>query len=186
MQMIFKTIVLALLLLLSGCEEKETITAEVVTDTQPKKPPTFTLHGMDGNSYTIVKHKEGLEFKEFGGKVVLLNFYATWCPPCRAEIPHLNSLQAKYLEQFKVVSLTMDKNKEDQDLKAFMDEHQISYLVTNGPENTRLAKELGGVKSIPFMIMYDLKGNYFTHYIGAVPEEMLEADIKRALEAAQS
>ena len=70
---------------------------------------------------------------------------------------------------------------QNEEMKSFINYHGINYTVTNGENNFQMASLTGGVKSIPLMIMYDKEGNYFTHYVGAVPEEMIEADIKKVL-----
>ena len=57
----------------------------------------------------------------------------------------------------------------------------IDFLVSVAKDNYKLAKAVGGVKSIPLMLIYDREGKYSQHYIGAVPEEMIEADIKKVL-----
>ncbi len=62
-----------------------------------------------------------------------------------------------------------------------MNNNNIEFTITNSQDNYKLAKEVGGVKSIPLMLIYDREGKYSQHYIGAVPEEMIEADIKKVL-----
>lgn len=188
MRFFLNSLLLFSLLFFTACDDKEAMSTEVISEsasTAKEEPPVFHFTSMDGQTFTIEKHKTGLNFPEFKGKAVLLNFFATWCPPCRAEIPHLNNLQEKNKDRFIVVSLVMDRNKDDKEIREFMDEHGINYIVTNGDENTRLARSLGGVKSIPFMIMYDSNGTYFTHYVGAIPEEMIAADIDRSFSGKQ-
>jgi len=59
--------------------------------------------------------------------------------------------------------------------------HNAKFIITNGPENYKFAQKVGGVKNIPLMFLYDKTGNYSTHYVGAIPEEMIDADIKKVL-----
>ena len=75
----------------------------------------------------------------------------------------------------------MEDNKEDITIQKFEKLMQINYPIANSPENFLLSDALGGIKSLPTTVMYDKRGNYFTHYVGAVPQEMIEADIQRAL-----
>lgn len=176
------------LFFLSGCEQKESLnpTIEQKSDGEvvEKKSivPTFRLVGHDGEELVVTKNRDGLKFEGLEGKVVLLNFFASWCPPCKAEIPHLINLQNRYSDSFEVVGVLMEENKNNKSLLEFIEEYGINYFIGNSPENYQLAKGLGGVKSIPFMILYNTKGEYHTHYIGAVPEEMIEHDIKKVLE----
>ncbi|NWF67009.1 MAG: TlpA family protein disulfide reductase, partial [Campylobacterales bacterium] len=125
---------------------------------------------------------KNISIDELKGKVVLVDFFATWCPPCRAEIPHLVNLQTKYKDNFSIVAVLVEEDKKVEDVKDFINEYKINYSVTVGEPNFELSKMVGGVRSLPFMIMYDKNGKYVTHYIGAVPEEMIEYDIKRAIE----
>jgi thiol-disulfide isomerase/thioredoxin len=125
--------------------------------------------------------KDVFTIKELKGKAVLVNFFATWCPPCKAEIPHLNNLKAKYKDQFEIVAVLLEENKSASELQDFIDQYNIDYLVTNSKENFKLADVMGGVKSIPTMFMYNKEGQLIQKYVGIVPEEMLESDIKRAI-----
>jgi len=150
---------------LASIEEKKGI---VLTDTQ-------------GKSIKVKKLETGFIFEGYEGKVVLINFFATWCPPCKAEIPHLNNLQNKYKDDIKIISILVEENKSNEEISEFIKDNNINFTITNSQENFALAKEVGGVQSIPFMLIYDRKGNYSQHYTGAIPEEMIEADIKKVL-----
>ena len=75
----------------------------------------------------------------------------------------------------------MEENKSNEEIASFIKYNAIQYPITNSPENFKFAKSVGGVKNIPLMFLYDKNGNYSTHYVGAVPEEMIDADIKKVL-----
>ncbi|NLC27851.1 MAG: TlpA family protein disulfide reductase [Campylobacteraceae bacterium] len=173
------------LFFLSGCEENSTtsfsdLENETVVTKKSKKEETLTLKTLDGDTISISKTKTGVDFSGHEGKVVLLNFFATWCPPCKAEIPHLNSLQAKHQQNLSIISVALEDIGLN-DLIAFREFYDIQYLITYGEENYILSDLLGGVQAIPYMVLYDKKGNYATHYDGAVPEEMIDADILKNL-----
>lgn len=165
------------ILFFAGCEKKE----DDVFAKKSVEKTKFVLTALDGKEIEVTKHQSGLNFKGYEGKIVFLDFYATWCPPCKASVPHLIALQKKYKNDFEIIGVTMEQNKANSDLEEFVKSYGINYTITNSPENFELGKALGA-KGLPFMIMYDKKGNYFTHYVGAVPEEMLDRDIKRILE----
>lgn len=141
----------------------------------------FRLNTTDAKTLTIRKTETGFTFDEFKEKAVLINFFATWCPPCKAEIPHLNNLREKYKEDFEVVSILMEKNRNNKDIKEFIKEFKVSYPVTNSLENYDFAEAIGGVKSIPTMYLLNKEGKIIQKYVGIVPEEMMEIDIKRAI-----
>lgn len=125
--------------------------------------------------------EESLLFEEFKGKAVLVNFFATWCPPCKAEIPHLNNLKTKYADQFEIVAVLLEDGKSTAEIEEFREQFKINYVITNSNENFELANALGGVKSIPTMFLYDKEGKLVQKYVGIVPEEMLATDIKKAI-----
>lgn len=170
--------------LFTGCDKKENIDENIIAPTQVSqeaKLPTFHLTTTNGKSITIEVTKKGWNFKDYPNKVVLLNFFATWCPPCKAEIPHLNNLQKKYKDVFQVLSISVDKGKDNDFINDFITEHNIIYPVTNGEENFKLAAAVGGVKSIPAMFMFNKDGYVVQNYTGAVHEEILDSDIQKAL-----
>ena len=176
------TAILALLIF-TGCSEKTT--DEKTTKTEkiiPKKASTgIVLQDATGQKIKVKKLENGFQFEGYEGKVVLVNFFATWCPPCKAEIPHLNNLQEKYKKDLKIISILLEENKSNEDVMNFINNNGIVFTITNSEDNFKIAKEVGGVKSIPFMLIYDRDGKYSQHYTGAVPEEMIEADIKKVL-----
>lgn len=168
---------------LAGCDEKgEGIKSEVISQKQERESPYFTLVFHDGGSLRLERHEKGIYFEGKEGKAVLLSFFATWCPSCKAQVPHLVNLQKSYEGRLEVLGVAMQNSLSSEEAQRFAMTFEVNYPLAISEENQRLAKALGGINSIPFMILYDPQGRYVTHYIGAVPEEMIEFDIKRALE----
>src|SRR5262249_41376390 len=85
----------------------------------PEPLPNFALMGLDGQI---------LSPAEWQGKAVLLNFWATWCPPCREEIPDLIELQAKYRDRLQIVGLSVDEGTPDA-VKSFVQKARMNYPV---------------------------------------------------------
>jgi len=190
MQIKKMTIFTILLLgLLTGCNKKdETISEEAMVKpketthkVQEQKLPTFHLTTTQGKEITIKVTKNGWIFPQYKNKVILLTFFATWCPPCKAEIPHLINLQNKYKDQLQVIAIVVEQNKDNEVLKEFIKEHKIIYPVTNSNENFNVASAVGGVSSIPAMFLFTQDGLVANDYVGAVHEEILESDIKKLL-----
>ncbi len=183
--------VVAMMLILGGCdrknakEERTNQPAQTTeTDKQTKEqdaPSTITLHTTGGEEILLTATPKGIIFGGYEGKVVLLDFFATWCPPCRAEMPHLADIQNAYKGKVQIIGVLMEENKDDLEIQKFEKEFGINFPVANSPANFALSQALGGIKSLPTMVMYDTRGDYFTHYVGAAPQEMIEADIQRAL-----
>ena len=170
------------LLFWSGCSsESKKQEAQEKPSKEAVKNEKITLTSIDGKEIIVTPTEKGFLFSGYENKIVLVNFFTTWCPPCKAEIPHLNNLQEKYKENFIIISILLEENKSNEEIASFIKYNAIQYPITNSPENFKFAKSVGGVKNIPLMFLYDKNGNYSTHYVGAVPEEMIDADIKKVL-----
>ncbi|ACZ11913.1 TlpA family protein disulfide reductase [Sulfurospirillum deleyianum] len=171
------------ILFFHGCssDKKRKEDDKNISSSQSVIRESVTLQDVNGNAIVATPTEKGFTFSGFENKVVLLNFFTTWCPPCKAEIPHLNNLQEKYKENFVIISVLLEENKSNEELLSFIKFNAIKYTITNGSGNFALAQSVGGVKNIPLMFLYDKAGNYATHYVGAIPEEMIDADIKKVL-----
>ncbi len=114
------------------------------------KAPNFTVPTLDGKSFTLKDC-----FKK-PGKVVLLDIWATWCPPCRMEIPHLIKLQKKYANKgVVIVGVAIDADKGD--VKSFAKKQKINYTVCHDPNAKTVGKSYQ-VQGIPATYIIDKKG----------------------------
>lgn len=131
--------------------------------------PAWTLEDTGGRTVRLA---------DFRGKVVILDFWATWCPPCRKEIPGLVALQTKYGSKgLVVIGVSMD---EDTAMVApFLKKFGINYPVVFG--NALTAMMYGGVEVIPTTFVIGRDGKVAAVYESFVPETTLEADIKPLL-----
>ena len=188
----FKTIAflsILSILFFAGCDSKEnkenkedTTETKVEKIEKREKRTEFQLMATDNSPINIKLENDKIILKEHPGKIVILTFFATWCPPCKIEIPNLIKLQEDYKNDLVVVSILLEEMKTNEDLLTFIKEFNINYTVTNSPDGFEFAKELGGVKSIPTMYLLDKEGTIFQKYVGLVPNEMMEIDIKKVLE----
>ncbi len=174
------------ILLFSGCnnkkENKQTNKAPIKASKENiQNKNEITLHSVNGKNITFIKKNNILKVKGNKNKVILLTFFATWCPPCKAEIPHLINLQNKYKNKLKIISVLLEDGKSDNEISSFIKYNSINYIVTNGEKNFELSNLLGTIQNIPFMILYNSNGKAITHYLGAIPEEMINSDIKKAI-----
>ena len=181
-------LLLLLSLLSSGCNTKKSDqdrqkqnNEKTTVKEETEGPSTITLHTTGGEDILLTATPKGIIFSGYEGNVVLLDFFATWCPPCRAEIPHLADIQSAYKGKVQIIGVLMEENKDDLEIQQFEKEFGINFPVANSPANFELSQALGGIRSLPTLVMYDTRGDYFTHYVGAAPQEMIEADIQRAL-----
>lgn len=151
------------------------------TKPKPKKPIyPISLKSIKNGDINITKIQKGFSFSSAQNKPVLLAFFTSWCPPCKAEIPHLNTLQKTHKDKLEIIGVLLE-DKDKKEIESFMDKYEISFKVTYGENNFKIANILGDIQAIPFMILYDRDGKYANHYVGAVLEEMLDADIKKVL-----
>ena len=155
-------LLLAVLLPLSGCGGKEEPGIGVKFDVG-KPAPDFDLPDLDGNK---------VELSSMKGKVLILDFWATWCPPCKEEIPHLVRLQSKYRDQgLQIVGLSLDKGGAG-DVKPFADEHDVNYTMLIANDET--TKAYGGVSMIPTTFVVDRSGIVVKRFIGYTTPEAFE------------
>ena len=169
-------------LFFTGCDSKDKDDNNKTKIEKPEFKSEFTLSTTDSLPIDVKLSENKIILKDYEGKIVLLNFFATWCPPCKAEIPNLIKLQNDYKNDFVVISVLLEEFKKNEEIKQFMKEYGINYSVVTGSENFELAKSLGGIKSIPTMFLLDKNGTIFQKYVGLVPSEMMEIDIKKVSE----
>ncbi len=133
--------------------------------------PAWELKDLEGKT---------VRSSDLQGKVVLLNFWATWCPPCREEIPDLVALQNQYKEQgLVIVGISLDQTGPET-VKRFADRMKINYPVVMG--NQEVAAAYGGIQAIPTTVFINRDGKIAGKYEGGVTKEMLEPPLKPLLQ----
>jgi thiol-disulfide isomerase/thioredoxin len=135
--------------------------------------PPFMATTLDG---------QHISMDSLAGKVVLIDFWATWCGPCRMAIPHLIELQKKYGgRNFTVVGVSLDQQGEGV-VRPFTQQWNINYPVVVDQDGS-VARDYGGIRSIPSTLVIDRTGRAVGSLIGYRPLEEYEALVKKALKA---
>ena len=134
------------------------------------KAPDFSLKTSSGKNIVLSKLK---------GKTVVVNFWATWCGPCRAEIPGFLEVYQKYKEKgLEIVGIALDQGGWN-DVEPFVKKFNISYPVVLG--NERVAEQYGNIDVIPTTFIVDKNGNIVNRHIGYLKKEDFEKEIKSYL-----
>ena len=130
----------------------------------------FTLQTADGKT---------LKLSDYKGKVVIIDFWATWCAPCRKGIPDLIDLKKKYGSKgFEIIGISVDRETKDQ-VVPFIKENGINYPVVYG--NANVYQQYGGIRSIPTSFVVDKKGKIIASYEGLTTKLTYEEHIKKLL-----
>ena len=139
-------------------------TIELVAD--PVALPALTMQTLDGRTLTE---------EDLRGKVTLVNFWATWCGPCRAEIPDLIKLQNRYPDQLQVIGVSTDEGP-TQVVDDFSKQFGINYpIVMSTPELNRV---FPGVMALPTSFIVDPDGRVVQTHVGLVPPGVLEQETR--------
>ena len=140
------------------------------SQTEKTAAPDFTVQDADGNNVSL---------SDFTGKPVVINFWASWCPPCRAEMPDFEEMYKKYSDQglvFMMVNMT-DGGRETTDIaKQFLEENGYTFTAYFDVEQS--AAYAYGISSIPDSIFIDKEGNVFSAYTGMIDAKTMEKNIE--------
>lgn len=142
--------------------------AEPVEDTTPIGMEV----GMRCPTFTVPLYHDGGEFTLVYGKPTVINFWATWCTPCVAELPHFDKLYQTYGEQISIVAL--HSNMVTDDVQAFLDREELS-LPFALDETGNVIKSLGGSTMLPMTVVLDRNGIIVYNKVGSVTYELLES-----------
>ena len=162
---ILVALLMSLLILMPACQGK----------TEESVAPNFTLLNLAGNTVSLT---------DFKGKVVLLNFFATYCPPCRMEIPDFVKLQRELGPKgFVVIGISVD-NDGEKILPSFVEKLGINYPVLLA--TTKVLKDYGNIYALPVTFILDRNHKIVKKFTGMVSEEEIRPIIVELLETEET
>lgn len=144
-----------------------------VRDVEPEPVPDLTLETLDGASINLAKQD---------GRLLLVNFWATWCAPCREEIPDLKALHSDLEEDgLTVIGVALDR-KGREVVDPFVDQHEINYPIVVDAEGTAEA-ELGPIPGLPTTILVAPDGQITKRVVGIFPTDEMRPILQDMLDA---
>lgn len=165
------------LALLAGCGSGSDapVQAAVKVEKDRKSAPAFSLQDSNGKAVSLADYK---------GKVVLLNFWATWCGPCKIEIPWFVEFEQSFKDQgFAVLGVAMDEEGWDV-VKPYLAEKKVNYRMLLG--NDSVGQLYGGVDSLPTTFLIDRNGKIASVHVGLVSKGDYKNEIEQLLAVRRS
>ncbi len=132
--------------------------------------PPFLVNDLDGRAVSTA---------ELRGKVVIVNFWATWCPPCREEIPEMIALADRYKDRLQIVGVSEDDDATPEEVRDFAREEKINYPIVMG--SSGISSEYGGVPALPTSFVVNTDGRVVTKHVGLFPSEVYDREIRALL-----
>jgi len=132
--------------------------------------PDFVLTSLDGKEVRL---------SQFKGKVVILDFWATWCPPCKLELPHFIELHQEFQDDgLVIIGVSLDRTG-IREVATFVKEWKIPYVVVMG--TGEVVKNYGGIRGIPTTFVIGKDGKIYRKYVGYRKKEVFQNDVTRLL-----
>ncbi len=153
----------------AAVEQQQSEGAACMANAKPAKLD-FVIKNLDGKDVSLTSFK---------GKVILLNFWATWCGPCKAEIPGFVELQAKYPNDLVVVGYSVDDDAPK--ARAFANEFKMNYPILLGEGREDLQDSYGPIWGIPASFIISRDGRLCKKHLGIAPKAVFEREIKALL-----
>src|SRR5579863_7730506 len=133
----------------------------------PEPMPPFLVNDLDGRV---------LSTAEWRGKVVIVMFWATWCPPCREEIPEMIDLANRYKDRLQIVGVSEDDDATPEEVHEFAKAAKINYPIVMGKDG--ISREWGGTPALPTSFIVNTDGRVVQKHVGLYPAEVYDREIR--------
>lgn len=162
--------ILMIVVLFAGCGKKEAAPREE-GPFGVEELPSFVLSDLSGGEQNL---------QDYRGKVLIVDFWATWCAPCRKEIPDFIALKEEYGEKgLEIIGISLDDSMSD--LKDFVKTNKINYPVLYRDQDRKIVDLFGGIKGIPTTFIIDRDGKVVNKFVGLRGKEVFKDEIEPLL-----
>ena len=185
---ILLTAVLFTSLTLLGCNRNASKVSNEQSNKASESAVNSSSNSSDENSafdnqqapdFTLVDTKgEKISLQNYRGKIVIIDFWATWCPPCRRGIPDLIQIQKEFKNKVAVIGISLDTDTK-KDVVPFMKNMGINYTVVYA--NSQVIQDYGNVEAIPTSFVISKDGKIVNQHIGLTPKETYISEINKLL-----
>lgn len=134
--------------------------------------PDFTLKTLDGKTVSL---------SDYRGKPVYINFWTSWCPACKEEIPEIQKFYEQYKDRVAVLAINITYSDKMKDIQNILKENQVTFPVLLDEKSTNSVTDRYGVYAIPASFFIDEKGIIRAHHEGAMTLKTLEENLKKAI-----
>lgn len=166
------TLLLVLMILGGACRKSK---APQTKPASTSSPATTIDNRLSTYEWTL-ENKQRAKVSDYLGKVVLVDFYATWCEPCRAETPHLVKIQQQYADQgLQVIGLNVGGEDDLDEVPKYVKEFGVQYPL-GVPDDELVDAYLGDNESIPQTFVFDRRGQLVKRFVGYSEEEWKELE----------
>ena len=166
---------LVLALVVAGCSRSRDGEANIRPEASRKQAPGFALKDASGATVSLADYK---------GKVVLVNFWATWCGPCEVEIPWFVDFEQRFKDRdFTVLGISMDDDGW-KSVRPYVVSHKINYPVMIGSEV--VSQQFGDIESLPTSFLVDRQGRIAAVHVGLIDKRDYLHEIIKLMDDAQA
>lgn len=136
--------------------------------------PDFTLEAVDGTQFSLSSIED---------KVIIMDFWATWCPPCRKGIPDLVELQKEYKDDLVIIGVSVDQANTIGNVPSFVNEYGINYPVVYASQEMlqEYMNTFGNIQGIPTAFIFDKDKNYIERHTGLMPKSVYANTVQELL-----
>ncbi|MBL7157526.1 MAG: TlpA family protein disulfide reductase [Candidatus Omnitrophica bacterium] len=163
MQKVAFLVILSVIIAAVGCGNTETERSAF------GRAPDFELQDINGNTVRL---------SDYSGKVILLNFFATWCPPCRVEMPDFNEIADNYKGRVKIIAVNVGRESLSK-VQRFAASNNLKFTIAM--DNGSVSNSYGPIRAIPVTVLIDRNFNIAKKYIGMRTKDIFTEGIKELL-----